>query len=56
MNQFYLYDKEESGAYNRARLKPISGHSGAVTGLEGIFVSLITDDHSEVPTFVSKLL
>jgi hypothetical protein len=29
MNQFYLYDKTETGAYNRARLKadftPVSG-------------------------------
>jgi hypothetical protein len=54
MNQFYLYDKGEAGAYNRARLKP---GLGAVNGADGSFFEFfITDDHSEVPTFVSNLL
>jgi hypothetical protein len=25
MNQFYLYDNREAGAYNRARPKPVQG-------------------------------
>jgi hypothetical protein len=54
MNQFYLYDKGEAGAYNRARLKP---GLGVVNGADDSFFEFfITDDHSEVPTFVSNLL
>jgi hypothetical protein len=58
MNQFYLYDKVEAGAYNRARLKPdLRLSRGVVIGAGGdFFVFLIADDHSEVPTFVSSLL
>jgi hypothetical protein len=53
MKQFYLYDKNGAGAYNRARLRPVKGCPGAVIGAESIFLFfLITDDHSEVPTFV----
>jgi hypothetical protein len=53
MNQFYLYDKGEADAYNRARLKPVGG---CKTGQTALFEFLIADDHSEVPTFVSNLL
>jgi hypothetical protein len=56
MNQFYLYDKGEAGAYNRARLKAVPVCPGALLGTECFLVFLITDDHSEVPTFVSNLL
>src|SRR3984893_4593794 len=57
MNQFYLYDKDKAGAYNRARLKPAQGLSRGCDWSKGTFFDfLITDDHSEVPTFVSNLL
>jgi hypothetical protein len=56
MNQFYLYDKGEAGAYNRARLKAVPVCPGLYRGTEYFFVFLITDDHSEVPKFVSNLL
>jgi hypothetical protein len=32
MNQFYLYDKGEAGAYNRARLKAVPVCPGALLG------------------------
>ena len=37
MNQFYLYDKEELGAYNRARLEAV-GACPVVIGAESIFL------------------
>jgi len=41
MNQFYLYDKEELGAYNRARLEAVGGLSSCDWDSEDFFVFLI---------------
>jgi len=38
MNQFYLYDKEELGAYNQARLKADRGLSRGGDWAEAFFV------------------
>jgi hypothetical protein len=38
MNQFYLYDKQELGAYNRARREAVGGLSSRDWGREYIFV------------------